>query len=103
MVVNKGHQWISLPLAKPWQSNPIHLANEISASQANHMLKSKEVERAFLGIIRLVEEESKGMGAPEESMTTQKPKWDQVLPSSIRAVLGNLTMSFLRTSHLGFL
>ena len=35
----------------------------------------------------MVEEESKGMDAPEESMTTQKPKWDQALPSTIRAVL----------------
>ena len=51
VVVNKDHQWISLPLAKPLQSNPVHLANEISASQANQILKRKEVERAFLGII----------------------------------------------------
>ena len=51
MVVNKGHQWVSLSLAKPQQSNPIHLANEISANQINHTLKRKEVERAFLGII----------------------------------------------------
>ena len=87
VVVNKDHQWISLPLAKPLQSNPIHLANEISASQANQMLKRKEVERAFLGIIQLVEEESKGLDAPEESTTAQKPKWDQALPSSIHAVL----------------
>ena len=29
----------------------------------------------------------KGHDAPEESTTTQKPKWDQALPSSIRAVL----------------
>ena len=35
VVVNKDHQWILLPLAKPLQSNPVHLANEISASQAN--------------------------------------------------------------------
>ena len=51
VVVNKDHQWISLPLAKPRQSNPIHLASEISASQVNHMLKRKQMERAFLGII----------------------------------------------------
>ena len=69
VVVNKDHQWISLPLAKPLQSNPVHLASEISASQVNQMLKRKEVERAFLGIIRLVEKESKGMDALEESMT----------------------------------
>ena len=62
------------------------LANKPSPSSQSNA-KRKEVERAFLGIIRLVEEESKGMDAPEESMTTQKPKWDQALPSSIRAVL----------------
>ena len=39
VVGNKDHQWISLPLAKPLQSNPVHLANEISAKQANQMLK----------------------------------------------------------------
>ena len=51
------------------------------------MLKRKEVERAFLGIIRLVKEESDGMDALEESATTQKPRWDKALPSLIRAVL----------------
>ena len=60
VVVNKDYQWISLPLAKPRQSNPIHLANEISTSQANQLLTRTEVERAFLGIIRLVEEEWHG-------------------------------------------
>ena len=50
VAVNQDHRWISLPLAKPLQSNPVHLANEVSASQANQMLKRKEVERAFLGI-----------------------------------------------------
>ena len=65
VVVNKDHHWISVPLAKPLKTNPVHLANEISASQANQMLKRKEVERAFLGIIRLVEKESKGMDALE--------------------------------------
>ena len=87
VVVNKDRQWISLPLTKPLQSNPVHLANKISVSQANQMLKRKEVERAFLGIIRLVEEQLKGMDAPKESTTTRKPKWDQALPSSICAVL----------------
>ena len=87
VVVNKDHHWISLPLAKPLQTNPVHLANEISASQANQMLKRKEVERAFLGIIQLVKEDPGGMETQEESMTTQKPNWDQALPSPIRAVL----------------
>ena len=51
------------------------------------MLKRNEVDQALLGIIQLVKEESEGMDAPEESMTTQNPKRDQALPSSIRAVL----------------
>ena len=52
------------------------------------MLKQKEVEPAFLGIIRLVKEDLEGMETPEESMATQKPKWDYTQPSQIRAVLG---------------
>ena len=69
MVVNKDHQWISLPLAKPRQSNPVHLANEISANWVDHMLKINVVDRAFLGIIRLVKEESEEMDAPKEATT----------------------------------
>ena len=101
VVVNKDHQWISLPLAKPLQSNPVHLVNKISANQANQMLKRKEVERAFLGIIRLVQEESKGMDAPEECTTTKKPKWDQALPSLIRAVLEEFDDVFPQDLPLG--
>ena len=87
MVMKKGQDWISLPLAKSQQQDPVHLANEISATQLDKMLMRKEAERAFLGIIRLVKEDPKGMETPEESTTTQKPKWDQALPSQIRAVL----------------
>ena len=52
------------------------------------MLKKEKVERDFLGIIRLVKEnQTDGMEALEKSMTTMKPKWDQALPSGIRAIL----------------
>ena len=87
VVMKKGQNWISLPLAKSPQWNPIHLATEISAMQIDKMLKQEEVERAFVGIIRLVKEESKGMEAQEESMTTMKPKWEPALPSPIHAIL----------------
>ena len=40
------------------------------------MLKKDEVERVFLAIIGLVKEETEGMEALEESMTTMKLKWD---------------------------
>ena len=37
------------------------------------------MERAFLGIVQLVKEELEGTDAPGESMTTQKPEWDEAL------------------------
>ena len=74
---------MSLPLTKPQQQDPTHVAYEISATQLDGILRKKEVEWAFLGIIELVKEESEGMKPPEESMTTVKPKWDQALPSQI--------------------
>ena len=87
VVMKKGQDWISLPLAKSQQQDPAHLATEISATRLDKMFKRKEVERAFLGIIQLIKEDPEGMETPEESMTTQKPKWEQALPSQIRAVL----------------
>ena len=45
VVMKKGQDWISLRL------DPLHLATKISATQLNKMLKRKEVERAFLGIM----------------------------------------------------
>ena len=44
MVMKKGQDWISLPLAKSQQKDPVHLATEISATQLDKMLKRKEVE-----------------------------------------------------------
>ena len=65
------------------------------------MLKREEVERVFLGIIRLVKEDTEGMEALEESMTTMKPKWDQALPSHIRAVLEEFDDVFPQDLPLG--
>ena len=56
---------------------------------------------SFLGIIRLVKEGSEGMEAPEESTITQKPKWDQALPSHIRAVLEEFDDVFPQDLPLG--
>ena len=41
------------------------------------------------------------MDAPEESMTRQKPKWDQALPSLIRAVLEEFDDVFPQDLPLG--
>ena len=59
------------------------------------------MERAFLGIIRLVKEDPEGMETLEESTTTQKPKWDQALPSQIRAVLEEFDDVFPQDLPLG--
>ena len=32
VAMNKDHQWILLPLAKPRESNPVHIANEINVN-----------------------------------------------------------------------
>ena len=39
VVMKKGQDWISLPLAKSQHENPVHLASEISATQLDKMLK----------------------------------------------------------------
>ena len=43
VVMKKGQDWISLPLAKSQQQDPVHLAIEISATRLDKMLKRKEV------------------------------------------------------------
>ena len=65
--MKKGQEWISLPLAKSQQQDPVHLATKISATRLDKMLKRKEVDRAFLWIIRLVKEDPEGMETLEES------------------------------------
>ena len=65
------------------------------------MLKRNQVERAFLGVIRLVNEESEAMDVIEESTTTQKPKWDQALPSLICVVLEEYDDVFPQDLPLG--
>ena len=101
VVMKKGQNWISLPLTKAQQTYPVYLATEISATRLDKMLKRKEVERAFLGIIRLVKEDRDGMETPKESMTTQKTKWDQALPSNIGAVLEEFDDVFPQDPPLG--
>ena len=101
VVVNKDHQWISLPLAKPLQSDPVHLANEISGVKPIKCSREKRRNELSWGLSDWLQEELKGMDAPEESTTTQKPKRDQALPSSIRAVLEEFDDVFPQDLPLG--
>ena len=49
----------------------------------------------------MVKEDPEGMETPEESTMTQKPKWDQALPSPIRAVLEEFDDVFPQDLPLG--
>ena len=49
----------------------------------------------------MVKEGAKGMEAPEESTTMEKPKWNQVLPSHLHAVLEEFDDVFLQDLPLG--
>ena len=69
------------------------------SSQSN--AQEKRGGTSFSGIIRWAKEESEGMDAPEESMTTQKPKWDQAFPLAIHAVLEEFDDVFLQGLPLG--
>ena len=87
---------------QPLQSNPVHLANEISASQSQSNAQEKRGGTSFLGDYLIGSKRNQeGMDAPEESTTTQKPKWDQALPSSIRAVLEEFDDVFPQDLPLG--
>ena len=44
IVMKRDQNWISLPLAKSQQQNPVHLANETNATQLDRMLKKDEME-----------------------------------------------------------
>ena len=51
VVVQQGQEWISLPLAKLGEDTSVHLVNMISAKQMSRLLKSKQVDNAFLGFV----------------------------------------------------
>ena len=60
-----------------------------------------EVGVAFLGIIKLVKEESEGMEAQGESTTMTKPKWDCALLVLFHVVLEEFDDFFPQTPPCG--
>ena len=86
VVVQQKNQWISLPLVQ--KTNPsAYSVNEISANEAQTMFHQGEMQEAFLGFVRCVNEESVVMEVQRESIQNSSPKWREDLPDSIRAVL----------------
>ena len=67
------------------------------------MLKKEGVERALLGIIRLVKEESGRMEALEESIPQRNQNGIRHYHHISVQNLRNMIMSFLKTPHLDFL
>ena len=86
VVVQQKNQWISLPLVQ--KTNPsAYSVNEISANEAQTMSPStREMQEAFLGLVRCVNEESVIMEVQGESIQNSSPKWLEDLLDSIRAV-----------------
>ena len=86
VVVQQKNQWISLPLVQ--KTNPFaYLVNEISANEAQTMFDRGEMQEAFPGFVRCVNEESVAMEVQGESIQNSSPKWREDLPDSIHAVL----------------
>ena len=59
--------------------------NMVNAKQMSRMIRKKQVDRAFIGLIRMVEPTEEG----SSQVHTEEPKskWRQDLPPSIKAVL----------------
>ena len=77
-------------MAKPLQSTSeaeeAHLDYLISKNSLGSLMKSKVMTRAFLGYMREAEiEESVVLEAQGDFVV--KPKWDQALPTYVRAIL----------------
>ena len=90
IAVRQGQGLISLPLAKPlqWTEDEAvaHIDFIISKNNLSQLMRSKMMTGAFLGYIREVEEEE-SVVLEAQGGTEVKPKWDQALPSEVRAVL----------------
>ena len=89
IAVQQGQKWISLPLAKPKRNiieHEDHLAYYISENRISPILRSKVMDGAFLGYIRLAEEEE-SMVLEVQGSTAVKPKWDPALPKDVHVVL----------------
>ena len=86
VVVQQKNQWISLPLVQ--KTNPsAYSVNEISANEAQTMFHRGEMQEAFLGFVRCVNEESVVMEIQGKSIQNSSPKWWEDLPDSVRVVL----------------
>ena len=74
------------PLQRTSEGEEAHLDYLISKNNLGSLMKSKVMMRALLGYIREAEiEESVVLEAQGDFVV--KPKWDQALPTNVRAVL----------------
>ena len=70
------------------KTNPsTYSINEVSANEAQTMLHRGEMQEAFLGFVRHVNDESVVMEIQGESIQNSSPKWREDLPDSICVVL----------------
>ena len=102
VVMKKGQDWISLPLAKSQQQDPVHLATEISATQLEQDAQEKRSGTSFPGDYPIGQRRiQRGWKHRRSPRLHKKPKWDQALPSHIRAVLEEFDDVFPQDLPLG--
>ena len=78
------------------KTNPsTYSVNEISANEAQTLFHRGEMQEAFLGFVRCVNEESVVMEVQGKSIQNSSPKWREDLSDSIHAVLQEYDDIFL--------
>ena len=55
VLVKQDSDWVQLPLQKSKVDPKASVTNMISAKQMSRMLKKKQLDRAFIGMIRMAE------------------------------------------------
>ena len=73
VLVPRDSEWVQLPLRKSKVEPEASDVNVISAKQMSRLLQTKQVERAYIGFIRMVKSTNKGAG--EVHREESQGKW----------------------------
>ena len=85
ILVRQGTEWVQLPLRRAKVEPEASAVNMVSAKQMSRMIRKRQVDRAFIGLIRMVEPAEEGSN--QVHVEEPRTKWRQDLPPSIKAVL----------------
>ena len=92
-IVKQNSDWVQLSLQKSKMEPKARSINMISAKQMSRMLRKRQVNRVFIGLIRMVATTKEG----SDNAHTEDPKdkWRQDLPIEIKEVLEEYNDIFL--------